>query len=133
MKGFARRVVVAAALALAVACGRRTQERSSRPAASALPVRSASEAPRPVEPQRLITLDVSAYSTSLSLDDEAVYLLTPNAAYRLVPGQNPQGIELELGIGPVLTPSAFIFWSRGAIWRAPKTGGETRALAKLTH
>jgi len=32
-----------------------------------------------------------------------------------------------------MTHSAFIFWSKGAIWRAPKEGGEARQLAKFPH
>jgi hypothetical protein len=59
--------------------------------------------------------------------------MTGNAAYRLLPGQPPQGIQLELGIGPVLTQSAFVFWSKGHIWRAPKAGGETKAIARFSH
>jgi len=78
-------------------------------------------------------MPVSAYGTSLALDDDAVFLLTSNAAYRLVAGQPAQGIELDLGVGAVLTSSAFIFWSKGAIWRAPKEGGLARSIAKFPH
>jgi hypothetical protein len=62
-----------------------------------------------------------------------VYLLTSNAAYRLVPGQNPQGFQLELGFGAVLTRSSFISWSKGAIWRTPKQGGPSIQIAKCPH
>jgi len=86
-----------------------------------------------VSPTRLTSLPISAYSTSLALDDDAVYLLTNHAAYRLIAGKPAQGIRLELGVGPTLTPSAFVFWSEGGIWRAPKQGGVTRRLAKLAH
>jgi hypothetical protein len=78
-------------------------------------------------------LPVSAYSVSLAMDDAAVYLMTSNAAYRLVDGEAPQGLRLDLGIGPVLTRSAFVFWSNGVIWSAPKEGGPARELAKLSH
>jgi hypothetical protein len=78
-------------------------------------------------------MPMSAYGTSLALDDDAVYLLAKTAAYRLVAGQPARGIELDLGIGAVLTQSAFIFWSKGAIWSAPKQGGVTRQVAKLSH
>ena len=67
------------------------------------------------------------------MDDDAVYLMTSNAAYRLVDGEPPHGIRLELGIGPVLTQTAFVFWSDGSIWSAPKEGGTTRELGKLPH
>jgi len=67
------------------------------------------------------------------MDDDAVYLMTSNAAYRLVEGQPAQGIRLELGIGPVLTRTAFVFWANGSIWSAPKQGGVSRELAKFPH
>jgi hypothetical protein len=99
---------------------------------------AAAAPPRPppakvVTPVRLTQLAVSAYSTSLAIDDEAVYLMTENAAYRLVDGEPAQGIRLELGTGPVLTHSAFIYWSKGRIWSAPKQGGVPRELAKFAH
>jgi len=67
------------------------------------------------------------------MDDEAVYLMTSNAAYRLVEGQPAQGIRLELGVGPILTRTAFVFWSDGVIWSAPKQGGVPRELGKFPH
>jgi hypothetical protein len=78
-------------------------------------------------------MPISAYATSIAMDDDAVYLMTSNAAYRLVAGEPVRGIQLELGIGPVLTHSAFVFWSDGTIWSAPKQGGETRELGKFPH
>jgi len=84
-------------------------------------------------PKRLTTLAGSAYNSSITMDDEAVYLMTSNAAYRLVEGQPAQGIRLELGIGPILTRTAFVFWSNGVIWSAPKQGGVPRELAKFLH
>ncbi|HYQ15807.1 MAG TPA: hypothetical protein VEQ58_08620 [Polyangiaceae bacterium] len=80
-----------------------------------------------------MTLPISAYATSLALDDDAVYLMAADAAFRLVEGAPANGIHLDLGIGPVLTSTAFIFWADGAIWSAPKEGGDRRELAKLPH
>lgn len=59
--------------------------------------------------------------------------MTSNAAYRLVGGEAPQGLRLDLGIGSVLTRSSFVFWSDGVIWSAPKEGGPSRDLAKFPH
>lgn len=67
------------------------------------------------------------------MDEEAVYLMTSNAAYRLVDGEPTHGLELELGTGPVLTRTAFVFWSKGGIWSAPKQGGSAQQLAKFAH
>jgi hypothetical protein len=110
---------------------------SSAPVSESKPPKSARDAiEKPVElvePTQLIQLPITAYQVSLALDGDAVYLLTQNAAYRLVAGQPAHGIELDLGIGPVLTRSAFVFWSKGRIWRAPKEGGVTREIAKFAH
>lgn len=59
--------------------------------------------------------------------------MTSNAAYRLVEGEPPHALRLELGVGPVLTRSAFVFWSNGSIWSAPKQGGVARELGKFAH
>lgn len=90
-------------------------------------------APKIPSPTRLASFPGSAYQTSIAMDDEAVYLMTSNAAYRLVDGEPAQGIRLELGLGPVLTRTAFVFWSSGVIWSAPKEGGAGQALAKFAH
>src|SRR5450755_631845 len=122
-------------------CGRDGQRSQAELAVSPPPARARviAEAPpklKPPElpaPTRLTSLPVSAYASSLALDDDAVYLLTSHAAYRLVDGQPAHGIRLELGIGATLTQSAFVFWSEGGIWSAPKQGGVTRRLAKFSH
>ncbi len=132
-------VGITCALGLCLGCGRQSNRTESNASASASathsgsPRASAERAPSLPEPTRLAKMPISAYRTSLALDDEAVYLLTTNAAYRLVPGQPQQGIELDLGIGATLTQSAFIFWSKGAIWSAPKNGGVTRQIARFPH
>jgi len=78
-------------------------------------------------------MPVAAYATSLALDGDVAFLFTSNAAYRLRAGEPVHGIELDLGIGPVLTDSAIVYWSKGAICSTPKHGGPTRQLAKLPH
>jgi len=136
-----KRVPLSFIAVLALACGREQKAAPPRgsDAASAAPVASATAsspkpaAPKIFSPKRLTTLAVSAYRTSIAMDDEAVYLMTSNAAYRLIDGAPASGIELDLGMGPTLTRSAFVFWSNGAIWSAPKAGGPTRELAKLAH
>jgi hypothetical protein len=131
-----RTVGIAWILGLCLACGRKSNNAASKASASAVSsnsTRISEERASLPEPTRLAKMAISAYSTSLALDDDAVYLLTSNAAYRLVAGQPQQGIELDLGVGAVLTQSAFIFWSKGAIWSAPKNGGVTHKLAIFPH
>jgi len=86
-----------------------------------------------VEPTRLTTLPVSAYDARLAMDEEATFLLTSKAAYRFAEGGSAHAIALDLGLGPVLTRSAFVFWSEGAIWSAPKLGGAAQRLASFSH
>jgi hypothetical protein len=78
-------------------------------------------------------LPTSAYTTWLALDGEIAYLFTRDAAYRLEVGRPPQKIELDLGIGPVLTDSGIVFWSKGAIWIAAKDGGSLWRVATLSR
>jgi hypothetical protein len=117
------------------ACGRKPSppEKTPAPTTTATASITPSRAVARVPPTRLAELPISAYSTTLALDDDAAYLLTPEGAYRLVPGEPLRRIELELGVGATLTRSAFVFWSEGAIWKAPKTGGTPRRVAKLAH
>jgi hypothetical protein len=135
----AKRLMGAGGLVILVACSRAPHREKAAPSSSqpsALPAASTAKKSAPtslVTPTRLVSMPVSAYSTSLALDGDDVYLFTSNAAYRLVEGQPAQGIQLDLGIGPVLTDSGIVFWSKGFIWLAPKEGGTVRTLAKLPH
>jgi hypothetical protein len=134
-----KRLVRAATLMLFAACNRGSHRARSEPATSQAaemaPRSSHSAANLPstelVVPTRLLSLPESAYSISLALDGEVAYLLTRSAAYRLAAGKPPQKIELDLGIGPVLTDSGFVYWSKGAIWNAGKDGSHPRRLAAL--
>src|SRR6187399_2904568 len=121
---------------LLVACGRnatRSQEKAAAPSAIASAARAPNLRVARVEPTRLLELSLSAYSTTLVLDDDATYLLSPQRAFRLVPGEPAHGIELALGNGATMTRSAFVFWSEGRVWKAPKTGGSAHAVARLAQ
>jgi len=124
-----------------LACGRNTsssQEQTSGAQSATSKRQSTTQAAieKPTElvkPTVLTQLPISAYQASLALDGDTVYLLSRDSAFRLGPGQPAHGIKLSLGIGPTLTQSAFIFWSNGRIWQAPKEGGVTREIAKFAH
>ncbi len=148
-----QKVACLTAIMLAFSCGRRITPHKSEPSATSsgsasvnqsvpasgsarhamVPKPTNSAGPGRAEPILLAELSISAYSTSLALDENAAYLLTSNAAYRLVPGQKTQGFQLELGFGAVLTRSSFISWSKGAIWRTPKQGGPSVQIAEFPH
>src|SRR5688500_3654753 len=90
----------AAIAVLLVACGRSTSpsqpsESASSATATPTPTSAPRRPPTLVEPKRLAELPISAYRTTLALDDDSTYLLSPHAAYRLVPGEPLRGIELE--------------------------------------
>jgi hypothetical protein len=85
------------------------------------------------EPTTLLVTSGSAYAAALALDEEGSYLLTGNAAYRLVPGREPERWVLDLGISPALMGDHFLFWSNGAFRQAHKHGVEPSLLAVVPH
>lgn len=85
------------------------------------------------EPTVRLALPTSAYQVSLAADEDAVYVLTSDAAYRVPNVGRVQKTELDLGIGPALTRSFVLYWSKGGLWRAPKQGGKPERIATLAH
>jgi hypothetical protein len=81
----------------------------------------------------LLSLPYSAYQALIAMDDEAVYVLTSTAAYRIVVGEATQTVPLDLGFGATITAHTFLFWSEGAIWEAPKRGGKAERLGVVPH
>jgi hypothetical protein len=95
------------------------------------PIGAPTPSAAPPETTRLLTLATSAYHASLTVDDDAAFLLTSHAAYRLVPGRAPEAMEVELGFGATATRHALVFWSDGAVRETSKRGGKSRRLATL--
>lgn len=82
-----------------------------------------------VPPVTLLTLNASAYHASIAVDDDnVVYVLTAQAAYRIVDEKKPQVFSLPLGFGAALTQSSILYWSNGAVWRASKFDGKARRI-----
>jgi hypothetical protein len=81
----------------------------------------------------LLAVNKTAYHTRIDLAPDAVYLLTMEGAFRLVPGQEPQETKLDLSDTGVATPTSFIFWSNGSFWLAPKQGGPPGRLASVKN
>lgn len=94
---------------------------------------SAQELASVSEPTVLLTLPIPAYHASVYIDGEDTYLLTSAAAYRIRPNQKPSIFRLDLGSGAVMTATAFVFWSKGAVWQAPKSGGPSQRLGTVSH
>jgi hypothetical protein len=84
-------------------------------------------------PETLLSLDRPAYHAVVHLDGEVVYLLTDDAIFLLVPGQPPRGRKFDLGIVSAATRSAFIYWSKGALWSVPKSGGDPTRLGTVSR
>lgn len=109
---------------------------SARPARNSASVEApaAQKNPEPTpEPTTLLTTSGSAYAATLALDDEASYLLTGNAAFRLMPGRQPERWDLDLGISPALMNDHLLYWSAGAFRQAHKRGAEPSLLAAVAH
>lgn len=79
----------------------------------------------------MLTLPLSAYHPTLTVADDAIYLLTPDAAFRVAPGSPPQSFKLDLGIGAALTNSEIVYFSQGAVFLAPKRGGTPERVVSL--
>lgn len=95
---------------------------------------SPSAAPEPaVPPTTLLTLGVSAYSATLAIDDEAVYVLTAQAAFRVVPGMPPEQWTVNLGHAPLLAEERIVYWADGAIRQLPKRGGASKVVVEVSH
>lgn len=78
--------------------------------------------------RELLSLPRSAYQATLAADEDAFYVLTSDAAYRVQAGAAPAKRALDLGFGAAVMRASFVFWSGGAIVEAPKRGGALRRL-----
>lgn len=88
---------------------------------------------RTSDPTVLLTLPIPAYHASVYIDGDETYLLTSSAAYRVRSNEKPSVFRLDLGEGAVMTAAAFVFWSKGAVWQAPKSGGPSQRLGTVPH
>jgi len=123
---FAALCLLACGLAVVVpSCTRRTADHRASPPAS-----DGRDAPRASAlGSVMLSLPVSAYHVSIAAaDDDVFYLMTATAAYRLEPDRATAAMPLDLGAGAAATRSSIVFWSQGAVWSAPKTGGAPRRL-----
>lgn len=82
-------------------------------------------------PSRLLRIDSSAYDALLTRDGDTNYLMTNDAAFRLVPGHTPERWALPLGFARGMTTDHLVYWSKGVIQRVIKTGGEPETIAKV--
>ena len=84
-------------------------------------------------PKELMTDSTSAYTAGLVVEADAIYVLTERVVYRVVPGKSPQQIPIDNGYAAAVTQNDLVYWSKGAIWRVPKTGGKPARVASLKH
>ena len=100
-------------------------------AAAARPSAASASASAPTPPlhapTQLLTLPSSAYQAALFADDQAIELLTNNAAYRLEPGKEPVSRSIDLGSAATITRKSYVYWSQGAIWSEPRRAAGARA------
>ena len=80
----------------------------------------------------LLSLPTPAYHASITAGaDDVADLLTESAAYRLSRGRPPVRRPLDLGTVAAVTPTSYLFWSRGAVRETPKAGGPTRTVTPM--
>jgi len=124
----------AVAVAVALGCSRVEEPAVDRPPPPlpSSPVPSA-RAPEPalLAPTQLLSLASSPYQATLFADDEAIELLTGNAAYRFVPGGEPVSRALDLGFAATVTRQNYVYWSEGAIWSATRRAPKANTPKKL--
>ncbi len=114
------------ALAACASCGRRAAPAATPGDATLAPTVASAE------PRTLFSLPESAYHVTITADDDdSAYLLTRAGAYRLEPQATPRESRVILATGATATKSSFIYWSRGAVFAAPKGDGEARRLIAL--
>jgi hypothetical protein len=121
-------------LMAAVGCARPSSEKTtheSRPLSLSAAASNTAPVPRP-EPRSLFQLDTSAYTATLSADEDgSLYVLTSHAAYRLRAGEPALHWALELGDTPTLSARGIVYWLDGALRMVPKMGGPAEVLAKV--
>jgi len=137
----ARNAAVACLAMLAtVGCGRSNEARAHKNHGASSASAVAQEAPSAAgrigvlpPAKHLLSTDGSAYSSGLASDDERIYLLTKDAAFRLAPDKAPERRPLPLGTSSVVTRDDIVYWFEGALRSVPKAGGEATLVAKLEH
>ena len=81
----------------------------------------------------LLADGTSAYRATLSVDEDAIYLLTDHVAHRIVPGEIHDQFPIENGSGAAVSRSRIVFWSQGTLWQIPKVGGKVSRVTALEH
>ncbi len=118
------------AAAIAVAGCRRVEEPLAQGRLAVASDSAAALAPPPPslpKATELLNVPGSPYQTTLYVDADAIELLTPSAAYRLAAGEEPRRIVLDLGFAATVTSHAYLYWSKGAVWRAERRSQGSKA------
>lgn len=124
------RALASFTLAYAIGCG---QSASAGRAEADVEATAKPSSITRVIPTRLLSVNGSAYASTLASTDDAGYLLTESAAYRFLPGEAPARWPGDFGVSPALTPGQIVFWSDGAVRQAPASGGEATRVAQVVR
>lgn len=116
----------------ALGCSKPSTQQAPSAEAQRASVTSASAEPAVrSSPQSLHRLELSAYTSTLTADDEGIYVLSSHGAYRFIEGEPVARWAVELGDTPALTDRGFVYWLEGALRQVPKRGGPTEILARV--
>jgi hypothetical protein len=119
-------------LLAALGCSKPSTQQAPSTEAQRPAVTSASALPSARSgPQSLHRLELSAYTSTLTADDEGIYVLSSHGAYRFIEGEPVTRWAIELGDTPALTDRGFVYWLEGALREVPKRGGPTEILARV--
>jgi hypothetical protein len=130
--GTRARHVVVGLLFAALGCSKPSSGGDSSTKAQGAAVTSASAAPAARSgPQSLHRLELSAYTSTLAADDEGIYVLASQGAYRFIDGEPVARWAIDLGDTPALTDRGFVYWLDGAVRQVPKRGGPSEILARV--
>jgi hypothetical protein len=116
----------------ALGCSKPSSGQAPGASAQGAALTSASAAPAARSgPQSLHRLELSAYTSTLTADDEGIYVLASHGAYRFIEGEPVARWAIDLGDTPALTDRGFVYWLEGALRQVPKRGGPTEILARV--
>jgi hypothetical protein len=65
------------------------------------------------------------------MDDDALYVMTPDRLHRVVVGKTTESFPVALGFSPAATSHSIVYWSEGWLWEVSKRGGEPSRIAQL--
>ncbi len=126
------RLLALSTTAIALACTRGEPPSSESGVSPSVPRAAVDRSTSAPQSRRLLSLPTSPYRASIATEQGAVYVLTPAAAYRLIPDQAQETLPIPTDADAVLAGESVVYWSSGALWRV-RFGGNAQRIADEPH